>query len=487
VVDLGGWRESPRSAADRPPRRHGPGANHGRLLGGPPLRIHVVAAGGSAMSALAEILATMGHAVSGCDLRPSEALDRLAGLGVAAVVGHDGAHAGGQDVLAVSTAIPPSNPDVVAAAEAGVPVMGRAEVLAALCGMRRTIAVAGTHGKTTTSALLASVMTAAGRDPSHLVGGRLAGAGTGARWGSGEWFVAEADESDGTFLHLPAEVAVLTSVEPDHLEHWGGFAPLVAGFELFLASARAQVVCGDDEGAAAIAGRAGYETYGFGATNRWRIVDFEGEGLSSRFSVVDGATAGAAPPIDVALPLPGRHNARNATAALLAAAHAGVALAEAAPLLARFEGVGRRFQRRGERDGVTYVDDYAHLPGEVAATVAAASASGSGWKRVVCVFQPHRYSRTSALWRDFGRSFDGVDVLAVTDVYAADESPRPGITGKLVLDAALDAGFGGRSAWLPTRAALVDYLRRELRPGDLCLTLGAGDLTTLPDDLLGRA
>ena len=460
-------------------------------LGGPPLRVHVVAAGGSAMSALAEILATMGHSVSGCDLRPSAALDRLASVGVATSVGHDGSHVSGQDVLAVSTAIPPDNPDVVAARDAGVPVLARADVLAALCAVRRTIAVAGTHGKTTTSALLASLMTAAGREPSYLVGGRLADTGTGARWGSGEWFVAEADESDGTFLKLPAEVAVVTSVEPDHLEHWGGFAPLVAGFELFLASAQAQVVYGDDENGRAIAGRAALDTYGFGEANRWRIVDFEGDGLSCRFGVVD---AGGSDRVDVSLPLPGRHNAANATAALLAASSAGVPLAEGAPLLAGFAGVGRRFQLRGERDGVTFVDDYAHLPSEVAAAVAAAraglrgpNAATSSWRRVVCVFQPHRYSRTSALWQDFAHSFDGVDVLAVTDIYAADEAPRPGVTGKLVLEAALDAGFRGRSAWLPTRPALVAYLRRELRPGDLCLTLGAGDLTTLPDDLLSAA
>ncbi len=452
-------------------------------LGGPPLRVHVVAAGGSAMSALAEILATMGHTGSGCDLRPSAALDRLAAIGVVTSVGHDKSHAHGQDVLAVSTAIPPDNPDVVAAHDAGTPVLARAEVLAALCAVRRTIAVAGTHGKTTTSALLASLLTAAGQDPSYLVGGRLADTGTGARWGSGEWFVAEADESDGTFLELPAEVAVVTSVEPDHLEHWGGFAPLVAGFELFLASAQAQVVYGDDENGRAIARRAALDTYGFDEANRWRIVDFEGDGLSCRFGVVD--TAMRAGRVDVALPLPGRHNAANATAALLAAASAGVPLAEGAPLLAGFAGVGRRFQLQGERDGVTFVDDYAHLPSEVAAAVAAATAGS--WGRVVCVFQPHRYSRTSALWQDFAHSFDGVDVLAVTDIYAADEAPRPGITGKLVLEAALDAGFGGRSAWLPTRPALLAYLRRELRPGDLCLTLGAGDLTTLPDDLLAAA
>ncbi|MFP5316953.1 MAG: UDP-N-acetylmuramate--L-alanine ligase [Acidimicrobiia bacterium] len=450
-------------------------------LGGPPLRLHVVAAGGSAMSALAEILATMGHTVSGCDLRPSAALDRLASVGVATVVGHDRAHAAGQDALAVSTAVPPDNPDVAAAAESGVPVLARADLLSALCGMRRTIAVAGSHGKTTTSALLASLLTAAGRDPSYLVGGRLAETGTGARWGSSEWFVAEADESDGTFLRLPAEVAVVTSVEPDHLEHWGGFPALVAGFELFLASATAQVVYGGDEGAARIARRGGYQTYGFGPADRWRIVDFQGDALSCRFRLVDAAR-GDEEGATVDLPLPGRHNAANAAAALLAASHAGLPLAEGAPLLAGFGGVARRFQRRGERDGVTFVDDYAHLPGEVAATVAAARAGA--WRRVVCVFQPHRYSRTSALWRDFGHAFDGADTLAVTDIYAADEPPRPGVTGKLVLDAALDAGFDRPAAWLPTRAALLAWLRRELRPGDLCLTLGAGDLTTLPDDLL---
>jgi UDP-N-acetylmuramate--alanine ligase len=270
-------------------------------------------------------------------------------------------------------------------------------------------------------------------------------------------------------------------VEPDHLEHWGGFEPLVAAFDSFMATATRRVVCGDDEVAATVGRRHGAVTYGFLEGVDERIVDFRADRHGSRFEVEhDGEQRGV-----VSLAMPGRHNAANAVAAITAALAAGVGFDEAAPALARFEGVARRFHLRGERDGVTYVDEYAHLPGEVRASLAAAR--DGGWRRIVCVFQPHRFSRTEALWADFAHAFDDADALAVTEIYPAGEAPRPGVTGKLVVEAVLDATPHRRVAWLPTRAGLVAFLRRELRPGDLCLTLGAGDLTTLPDELLGRS
>ncbi|HVL27766.1 MAG TPA: UDP-N-acetylmuramate--L-alanine ligase [Acidimicrobiales bacterium] len=442
-----------------------------------PRRLHVVGIAGSGMSAIAEVLAAMGHRVSGSDTAELPVLDRLRGLGVDVRVGFDAAHVAGADALAVSTAWLEGNVEVEAARAMGVPVLRRADVLAAICATRRTIAVAGTHGKTTTSAMLATILDQAGRRPSFVVGGRLLGLDTGARWDpEGEWLVVEADESDGTFLRLPAEVAVVTSVEPDHLEHWGGFEALKAAFDQFAGAAKKALVYGDDPAASAIASHHRRPTYGFEARNIHRLSAFEAGGDGSRFTL--GRTR-------VTVPVPGRHNALNAAAALLAAAVAGVGVPEGAAALARFGGVARRFDRRGERDGVAYVDDYAHLPSEVAAALEAARELGP--TRVVCVFQPHRYSRTATLWRDFAGAFAGADVLAVTEIYGAGEPARPGVTGKLVLDAALDGGFGGRAAWLPTRPALFAYLRRELRPGDLCLTLGAGDLTTLPDELLGAA
>ncbi len=441
-----------------------------------PQSIHVIGIGGAGMSAIAEVLVTMGHRLSGSDERPSPVLDRLQGLGVDAWVGHDADHLGADvDMVAVSTAIDAGNPEVVAARSAGVPVLRRADVLAALTRLRRTIAVAGTHGKTTTSALLACALTAAGLDPSFVVGGVLAGFGSGARWGGGEWLVVEADESDGTFLDLDVEIAIVTSVEPDHLEHYGGFEQLVDAFALFLTGASgARLVCADDAVAASLA--AGASTYGFAPGANMRIDDYKAAGATTSFSVQDNGR--------VTVPLPGRHNARNAAAAVLGAIAAGATFESAAAGIAGFEGVGRRSQVRGERDGVTYVDDYAHLPGEVAPTLAAAREGG--WGRVVCVFQPHRFSRTEALWADFANAFDDADLVIVTEIYAAGEPPRPGVSGRLVADAVRDAHPGSRVEWLPERADVVAFLRHELRPGDLCLTLGAGDLTTLPDELLNQ-
>jgi UDP-N-acetylmuramate--alanine ligase len=416
----------------------------------------------------------MGHRVSGSDRQASVVLDRLPSVGVEAIVGHDAANVpAAVDALAISTAVGADNPEVVEARRRGVPVLRRADVLAALTRLRRTIAVAGTHGKTTTSSLLACALTSAGLDSSFVVGGVLADFGTGARWGAGEWFVVEADESDGTFLDLDVEVAVVTSVEPDHLEHYGDFDALVDAFRLFLAGAGGvRLVCADDPVAAGLASDA--TTYGFAAGAGMRMHDYEATGGTTSFSVGDLGR--------VSLPLPGRHNARNAAAAVLAAMAAGASFEEAAAGIAGFAGVGRRSQLRGERDGVTYVDDYAHLPGEVAPTLAAAREGG--WGRVVAVFQPHRYSRTEALWAGFADAFADADVVVVTEIYAAGEPPRAGVTGRLVADAVRDAHPEARVEWIPERAGVVDFLRRELRPRDLCLTLGAGDLTTLPDELL---
>jgi UDP-N-acetylmuramate--alanine ligase len=406
-------------------------------------------------------------------------LDHLRAVGVDARVGHDPAQVGAQiDAVAASTAIAADNPEVVAARAAGVPVLRRADVLAALTRLRRTIAVAGTHGKTTTSALLACALTEAGLDPSFVVGGTLAAFGTGARWGAGEWLVVEADESDGTFLDLDVEIAVVTSVEPDHLEHYGGFEGLRHAFERFVTEAPGpNVVCADDAIAAALPGQ--FSTYGMADGADYRMVDVAPGRDGVTFAVEhDGARLG-----HIRLPAPGLHNARNACGALVMGLQLGASFDGAAAALARYGGVARRFQFRGERDGVTFVDDYAHLPTEVRAALAAAK--DGGWRRVVCVFQPHRYSRTAGLWRDFADAFVDADRLVVTDVYSAGEAPRPGVSGKLVLDAVLGAHPMTQAAYLPNREEWAPYLRRTLRPGDLCITLGAGDLTTLPDELLG--
>jgi UDP-N-acetylmuramate--alanine ligase len=441
--------------------------------------IHIVGIGGAGMSAIATVLAAMGHRVTGSDLQPSPVLDRLAGEGIEVHVGHSGDHVGTAAAVAISTAIPSTNPEVVAALDRGIPVLRRAELLAAIAACRRSVAVAGTHGKTTTSSMLAVILTEAGLRPSFLIGGEINDVGGGAVWDDGLWFVVEADESDGTFLELGAEAALVTNIEPDHLEHYGGFDGLVAAFDQFLtATPGPRVVCADDPLAAALAARTGAVTYGTVAGADWQMTDVVGGRSSVCFSVVHGG----APVARVELPVPGLHNARNACGALAMAASLGVEPADGARALAHYGGVARRFQLRGEAAGITCVDDYAHLPTEVAAALAAAH--DGGWGRVVAVFQPHRYSRTAALWSTFSDAFTQADILVVTDIYPAGEVPRPGVTGKLVLDAVLDAHPGTRAAWMPNRPDLLGYLGHLLRPGDLCLTLGAGDLTALPGPLL---
>ena len=449
-------------------------------LSGSPLAIHIVGIGGAGMSAIATVLASMGHRVSGSDLKGSAFLDRLRALGVDVRVGHDAANVGDVDVVAASTAIPPTNPEIVAARERTIPVLRRAEILSAVVATKRGVAVGGTHGKTTTSSMLALVLVEAGVHPSFIIGGELNEIGTGAVWdGRGDLLVVEADESDGTFLELPAEAVLVTNVEPDHLEHYGTFDALRAAFDRFLDQAPGpHVVCVDDALAAGLGAAGGAVGYGTNEAADYRMVDVTTGHGGVQFTLArrDG---GAWP---VSLPIPGLHNARNAAGAMAMAIELGAAPEAAVRALGRYAGVARRFELRGSVGGVTFIDEYSHLPSEVAAAIEAANEGD--WQRVVCVFQPHRFSRTAALWQDFEDAFMGADVLAITDVYSAGEAPRPGITGKLIVNTVLDAHPTQRVAWVPHRSDVVTYLKSELRPGDLCLTMGAGDLTTLPDVLL---
>jgi UDP-N-acetylmuramate--alanine ligase len=446
-----------------------------------PVAVHVVGVGGAGMGAIASVLAAMGHRVSGSDLKDSAGLERLRAQGVTVHVGHDAGHVGEVDAVAVSTAVPPSNPEVRAAQERGIQVLRRAEILTAISATRRTVAVSGTHGKTTTSSMLALVLVEAGVRPSFIVGGELNEIGSGAVWSTGEWFVVEADESDGTFVEIGAEVVVVTSVEADHLDYYGDLAGVEAAFDRFLAEAPGpNLVCADDPGAARIGRRHGARTYGTDPDADFVILDPVTGRHGSTFRVAHrGEVLG-----QVELPVPGLHNVRNATAALVAGLQVGAPFEAAQAALARYAGVARRFQFRGEAAGVTVVDDYAHNPGKVSAVLAAAAAGG--WERVVAVFQPHRYSRTEDLHRAFGDAFGDADVVVLTDVYAAGELPRPGVTGKLLVNAVLEAHPRSRVVWLPRRDDLVPFLSHELRSGDLCLTLGAGDITSLPDELLAR-
>jgi UDP-N-acetylmuramate--alanine ligase len=448
-----------------------------------PRTIHIVGLGGSIMSAFAAVLVRMGHRVSGSDLRDSRTLERLRALGVDARVGHDAANVpDAVDAVIASTAIVASNPEVRRAHELGVPVFSRAETQRAIVAMRRTVAIAGSHGKTTTSSMLALILREAGWHPSFLIGGDLNEVGTNAAWDDGEWLVVEADESDGTFLELAPEAAIVTNVEPDHLTHWGDFPALVAGFEQFLDAVPGTRVVSVDDAVAAelVSRRADVVTFGFADDADYQIRDYSGGRGGSRFVLERrGRLLGV-----VELPVPGRHNAKNAAAAAAMATELGVPFDAVTGALGGFGGVARRFQFRGERDGVTFVDDYAHLPGEVTHMIEAAREGD--WGHVIVVFQPHRYTRTAALWRDFADAFCGADTVVLTDVYGFNEPPQPGVSGRLIVRAVLDAHPDQSVVYLPRRRDLVEHVPKLARPGDVVLTLGAGDLTTVPDEWLAR-
>jgi len=448
-----------------------------------PRRVHIVGVGGAGMSAIALLLARMGHTVSGSDIKHGAVLDRLSAAGVEVHLGNRAEHVpDGVDAVVYSTAVPRTNIELRTADERGTLVLHRSLALAAIAATRRTIAVAGSHGKTTSASMLALILRAAGWEPSFVIGGEVNEVGTNAAFGTGDWLVVEADESDGTFLRLAPESALVTNLEPDHLDYYGSFDALVRAFEQFIDSANGPVVCcADDAVAARLArSRPGVRTYGASAGADYRIVDEVSGPYGCRFTLeVGGEQRG-----ELAVPL-GVKAATNAAGAAAIALELGAGIEAVTRALAGFGGVERRFQYRGERAGVTFVDDYAHLPSEVAAAIA--TARSGPWRRVITVFQPHRYTRTASIGRDFADAFTDADAVVLTDVYPAGETPIPGVTGRVVLHAVLDNHPSLPVTYLPRRADLGGVPARMARHGDVVLTLGAGDLTTMPDLWLGTA
>jgi len=442
--------------------------------------IHVLGVGGPGMSAIASALVGMGHAVSGSDIVESAVLERLRSEGVVVYVGHSPDNIGRDvEAVAVSTAIPEDNPEIIAARARSLPVVRRTALLPAIAAERRTIAVAGTHGKTTTSSMLALILLGAGLDPSFLIGGEVSQLGTNAKWADGEWFVLEADESDGSGFSIDHEGLIVTNIEADHLEFHGSFENLYRAFERFVAATSGPVVlCADDPNTAEIARGVNAVTYGLSNDATVRIVGLEGSRSGVDFTVVArGEELGR-----VHVPVPGTHNALNACAAIALALQLGVSFDNCVAALATFGGVGRRFEPKGEANGVVFVDDYAHLPTEIAAAI---SAGRDGkWDRLVVVFQPHRYSRTEMLWQDYADAFVDADLLVLTGIYAAGEAPRAGVTGQLIVNAVAVAHPEQVVLYVAERDSVATVLASELRTGDLCLTLGAGDITTLADELL---
>ncbi len=445
-----------------------------------PIRIHIIGIGGAGMSAIAVVLNSMGHQVSGSDLKDSPAIDRLRSLGVEVFVGHNQNQIGNVDVVAISSAIPQDNVEILAARSKSIPILKRSEVLAAISASKNTIAVAGTHGKTTTSSMLSLILTYANLKPSFIIGGETNEINSGAAWDEGEWLVIEADESDGTFLELKAKLSIVTNIEPDHLEFHGSFEALVKSFEKFMNLANTVVCFGDDPVIREIKSNSNLITFGLSEEVDYKIVALERNRSSCKFELYFKQN----PLGQVTIPIPGLHNVLNATAALVMSLQLGIDFSTAAKALSRFTGVARRFELRGQRNGIVFIDDYGHLPGEIKATLSAVS--DGQWERVVAVFQPHRYSRTASLWKEFGTCFDQADLIVITDIYSSGEPPRPGVSGKLIAQAVIDHSkhSSRQVSYVPTRPELLSYLRASLSPGDVCITLGAGDITSLADELL---
>jgi len=444
-------------------------------------RVHLVGIGGPGMSAIAIALAEMGHIVSGSDIRERQILDRLRASGVEIHIGHNRQHVHDADVVTYSTAIPADINELDEARKRGIPTVHRSEVLGALCRQTNAYGVAGTHGKTTTSSMLMLILAAAGREPGFVIGGDVADVGTGARWSDSGSFVVEADESDGTHLRLPLAGTVLTNVDVDHLDNYGTFDAIVEGFERYVDAVDGPVVIGVDcDVARRLCAARDVVTFGVSEGADYRVVDIQPQRSGNTFAVERRGEVIAR----VDLPLRGLHNVLNATGALALAVELGVAPEVAAESLGTFGGVARRFDVRGNVDGATLVDDYAHLPAEIEAVLASTRESAADWSRVVAVFQPNRFNRMSEISDQYAMSFRDADVVVITDIYSSGTQPIPGVTGKLVVNAVLEALPQSRVVWMPKRDALVKFLASELRSGDLCLSMGCGDIATLPDEIL---
>jgi UDP-N-acetylmuramate--alanine ligase len=446
-------------------------------------KVHFIAIGGAGMSGIAKIMLARGVTVSGSDSAATPLLDELAAAGARVAVGHAAGNLGDADTVVVSTAIRPDNPELVEAQRRGLRILHRAAALASIMLGRQGIAVAGTHGKTTTTSMITTVLLHSGSEPSYVIGGILAETGLGAAEGTGPAVVVEADESDGSFLMLAPDAAVVTSVEADHLDNYGTLAAIEKAFAAFagrISAGGLLVACADDPGARALVAAAQPTvtvlTYGTTADASYRIADIRSRGMHTEFSVTGrpGTVLAGAGPVQLEIAVPGRHNALNAAAAFALTVQLGVSVADAAAGLAAYRGARRRMELKGEADGVQVIDSYAHHPTELAADLAAARDIAAGG-RLIAIFQPHLFSRTRIFAADFGAALAKADEVLVLDVYAAREDPEPGVTGKLVSDAVP----GGGAMFVPDRAAVPAVVVGLAKPGDLVLTMGAGDVTAL--------
>lgn len=448
--------------------------------------VHLVGIGGAGMSAIATVLIEMGYPIEGSDIKESPYVRRLREMGAVVGIGHRAENLCDARVVVKSAAIRDDNPELMEADKKGIPVITRAQMLAAIMSTRKGIAVAGTHGKTTTSSLATQMLLACGANPSYLIGGELNEIGGNAHYGEGEYLVAEADESDGSLLYLRPEVAVLTNIDGDHLDYFGSIentADVFLRFLQLLPSGGLAVVCGDDKSAGAVGldyrnqgGRVLF--YGRSEGNDYRFSEeVIGESRTEYTAWYAGEMIGR-----VTVGIPGLYNAYNSLAALAVGHQLGMPTEQVIRGLGSFQGVRRRYERVGSYGGVQVIDDYAHHPTEIAAVLDLAGSVAPG--RVVTVFQPHRYSRTRLLADEFGGSFAGADLVIVTDVYGAGEDPEPGVTGKLVVDVIEERHPEKEIIYVPNRSELARTVVPLLEEGDTVLTIGAGDITRCASEIL---
>ena len=456
--------------------------------------IHFVGIGGIGMSGIAEVLMTLGYRVQGSDAKASKITDRLVGLGATVFEGQAAENIGTAAVVVISSAIKKGNPELEEARRRKLPVVRRAEMLAELMRMRSNIAVAGTHGKTTTTTMVATLLDKGGFDPTVINGGVIHSYGSNARAGAGEWMVVEADESDGSFNRLPATIAIVTNIDPEHMEHWGSFDALRKGFLDFVSNIPfygLAVCCTDHPEVQALVGKVADRrvvTFGFNAQADVRAVNLRFENGTAHFDILLNGEGEGSKIENCTLPMPGDHNVSNALSAVAVARHLGMKKDEIREALAGFAGVNRRFTKVAEVKGVTIIDDYGHHPVEIAAVLRAARQSTKG--RVIAIHQPHRYTRLSSLFEDFCTCFNEADVVGIAEVYAAGEDPIEGASRDDLVAGLIAHGHRHARAVMD-EADLARLFRGQARPGDIFVCLGAGTISTwanaLPAKLLGQA
>ena len=435
------------------------------------------------MSGLAKVLSQKGASVSGSDIKESANTENLEKMGIEIIIGHNKSNVGNVDAVVISSAIQTNNVELKEAKKRKIKVFQRAQMLALIAEGKKVIAVSGTHGKTTTTSMISTVFEQNKLDPTFLIGGELNDIGSNAKYGQSDYFIAETDESDGSLLNFDPDILIITNIEADHLDYFESFEKIEILFETFVGKIKkggTAIVFGDHPNVKSLMPsiKSKVITYGLSSENEYSIKDFKQEKFGCSFDVFRlGKKLG-----QMSLTVPGEYNALNALAAIAIGIEEGLSFNQVKKTMGKYGGVKRRFQLLGEKNKAVFYDDYAHHPTEIEATLKAAASEKNG--RVFCIFQPHRYSRTNFMAEEFGGAFNNADVVIVTDVYSAGETPIPGVSGKTIADAILENNGHKYVAYMPTLKDVISFARREIRPGDIVLTMGAGDITSIGQKLL---